>query len=412
LIARHFLFWSEVLTTMKKILIVGAGYLQSFIIKRARELGYYTLAIDKDPNAVGFKYADEYESVDIVDQLACLRSARSQGVEGVHTAATDYGVLSAAYIAREMGLPGIDYEVAKIVKNKFMVRHILHAHGIDDMSQFYEIDDVERLSKIADSIRLPVMVKPCDGSGSTAASRVDDIRNLKSACVEAMAASLTGKAVIEDFIEGKEYGVESFVCNGEVHVLGVLGKSMTKPPCYTELGHWLPSDLGTAMEEKVKDTARRAICALGIQSGAVNMDVIVTKDGGVSIVDVGARMGGNLIGSHIIPLGTGFDYVGNLIRCALGEPVTVEQCDSRMHVVTRILALAPGEIGVLPDLDVIERKHGVQVFFWPKTGDVIRPYRTNRDGCGYVLAIASDPAEAENRADQAKQEIDEMIVRR
>jgi phosphoribosylaminoimidazole carboxylase (NCAIR synthetase) len=103
---------------MKKILIIGAGFLQSFVIRKAKEMGYYTIAIDKNPNSIGFSYVDEYGIVDIIDQEACLKFAREKCIDGVMTAATDYGVLSAAYIAQQMNLPGLKYEVAKVIKNK------------------------------------------------------------------------------------------------------------------------------------------------------------------------------------------------------------------------------------------------------------------------------------------------------
>ena len=83
---------------MKKILIIGAGFLQAFVIKKAKELGYHTITIDKNPDSIGFKYADEYEEIDIVDQEACLKYALSKNIDGVITAATDYGVLSTAYM--------------------------------------------------------------------------------------------------------------------------------------------------------------------------------------------------------------------------------------------------------------------------------------------------------------------------
>lgn len=93
---------------MKKILIIGAGFLQSFVIKKAKEIGYYTIAIDKNPHAVGFEIADEFNVVDIIDQEACLKYAKEKEIDGVMTAATDYGVLSAAYIAEKLNLPGLN----------------------------------------------------------------------------------------------------------------------------------------------------------------------------------------------------------------------------------------------------------------------------------------------------------------
>ncbi|MDQ0883011.1 ATP-grasp domain-containing protein [Peribacillus sp. V2I11] len=394
---------------MKKILIIGAGFLQAFVIRKAKEMGYYTITIDKNPNSIGFNYAHEFEEIDIVDQETCLKYAISKNIDGVLTAATDYGVLSTAYIAQKMKLPGLDYEVAKIVKNKYMVRRTLFENKVDDVAQYYEVSNIEALDDISAGIHFPVMVKPCDGSGSKAAKRVNSALELESACEEAIKASLIGKALIEDFIEGKEYGVESIVYNNEVHVLGVMGKYMTNPPNYAELGHSIPSQLG--IEEKVKEVVRNAINALGINFGAVNMDVLVTKDNRVCIVDVGARMGGNLIGSHIIPIGTGIDYIGSLIRVAVGDSIELKTQSLGGSVVTRLLALEPGKVMNLPNFDEIGKNCHVEIYHQLKVGSVIREYQNNLDGYGYVVSVSNDIRVAVRQAEEAKKLIDIGIIR-
>lgn len=395
---------------MKRILIIGAGFLQNFVIKKAKEMGYYTITVDRNPNSIGFKYADDYNIVDIVNQEACLEYARTLDIDGVMTAATDYGVLTAAYISNQLGLPGLSYEVAKVIKNKYLVRRTLSENNTDDVSQYYEIGDRKELNEIINTIHYPVMVKPCDGSGSKAARRVDSINDLEIACIEAMDASLIGKALIEDFIEGTEYGVESFIYNGEVHVLGIMGKYMTAPPEYAELGHYIPCQL--LNEDKVKEVVKKAVKALGINFGAVNMDVLITNEHRVCIVDVGARMGGNLIGSHLIPLGTGIDYIGNLIRSAMGDPVDLTARDTGGSIATRLLALKPGEVTGLPDFSIIKDKYKVQIEHFLRVGSLIREYRNNIDGCGYVISVSDDIREADMRAEAAKQLIDKSIKRK
>jgi len=400
----------DVVAVKRKILIIGAGFLQNFVIKKAKALGYYTLAIDKNPNSIGFLAADEYGLVDIVDQEACLSYAQAQGIDGVITAATDYGVLPAAYIAQQMSLPGLDYQVAKVIKNKYMVRRTLFEHQVAVISQFYELNSIAQLAGIGNSIAYPVMVKPCDGSGSKAVKKVDSALDLQEACAEAIKASLIDKALIEDFIEGREYGVESFVYEGEVHVLGVMGKHMTSPPDYAEIGHYFPSQL--AIEEKVKEVAGNAIKALGINYGAVNMDVLVTEAGQISIVDVGARMGGNLIGSHIIPIGTGIDYMANLIRSAVGDAVDLQPRATGANIATRLLALKPGKVRTLPDFEGIRQQSGVtEVLCHLRVGSEIRQYHNNLDGCGYVVAVADNFKEADSRVELAKHLVDVGIIR-
>lgn len=394
---------------MKKILIIGAGFLQSFIVRKAKEMGYYTIAIDKNPASVGFSYADEYGVIDIVDKESCLEFAKEKSIDGVITAATDYGVLSVAYIAQEMNLPGIDYEVAEIIKNKFLVRCKLSESIPSSVLQYYEVDALNEIEKIGESIRYPVMIKPSDGSGSRAAKRVNGISEFKSACSESIKASLIGRAFIEDFVEGKEYGVESFVYNGDVHVLAVMGKHMTNPPDYSELGHFMPSQLD--IEYNVKDVVSKSIKTLGINYGAVNMDILITKDGKVCIIDVGARMGGNLIGSHIVPIGTGIDYMGNLIRASVNDSIDLKPKCAATNIATRILALDPGKVLALPDFEQIKRKCKVDIYHNIKVGDIIHEYHNNLDGCGYVVAIANDIKDAEERAEKAKQLINNGIVR-
>lgn len=394
---------------MKSILTIGAGFLQAFVIKKAKDLGYRTLAIDKNPCAVGFEIADEYSAVDVVDLDACLAYARAHRVDGVMTAATDYGVLSASYIAKTMGLPGLDFETAKIIKNKYLVRDILYSKTGQGISQYFEVNDLDQLPVKRGSIEFPVIVKPCDGSGSKGVNKAGNFNELMIAVGTALNASRIHKALVEKFISGKEFGVESIVLNGEVHVLGIMGKHMTDPPDYAELGHFMPSRLG--MEAKVKDIVRRSIQALGINYGAVNMDVLITNEGEAFIVDIGARMGGNLIGSHIIPIGTGIDYMEALIRSAVGDDVNLGVGNGRVNVATRLLALRPGRVKRLPDFAEIQRQEMVEIYHHLHVGDEIPQYHNNLDGCGYVLARVGTLAEVESHVENAMALIDEGVIR-
>lgn len=251
------------------------------------------------------------------------RICEREQIDGVLTAATDYGVLTAAYVAQEMRLPGLKYEVAQLIKNKYKVRKCLFENHVDDTEQAYEIHENFNIEELSSKLKYPVMVKPCDGSGSRGASKVDKSDELKKACESAIANSITHRAEIETFINGKEYGAESLVVNGEIHVLGIMQKWMTKPPYYAELGHSIPNDLEPDVETKVRDCVKNAIRALGVNFGSINMDMLINDTGNVYIVDVGARMGGNMIGPCIIPYGTGIDYMAAMLQNAVGDTVNL-----------------------------------------------------------------------------------------
>ena len=392
---------------MKKLLVVGAGFLQDFVIQKAVAMGYETLAVDADPKAVGFSHAHKHAIVNIVDERACLEYAKSEQIDGVVTAATDFGVLSAAYVAEQMGLRGLKYEVAQLIKNKYRVRKRLFENQVDDTEQAYEVNAETDVDALAERLTYPVMVKPCDGSGSRGASRVDKAEDLSQACEFAMNSSIARRAEIESFIGGQEYGAESLVVDGEVHVLAIMKKWMTKPPYYAELGHAIPCGLPEDVEQKAIECVRNAIVALGINFGSVNMDMLITRDSKVYIVDIGARMGGNLIGSHIIPYGTGIDYMGAMIQNAVGDPVDFRS-GKREAVATKLLAFDEGVVKELPDFKTIGTNYGVEIYHHMTRGMHVNEYHTNLDGCGYVVAkdefVEAAEAKAAAALNSVKQE--------
>ena len=236
------------------------------------------------------------------------------------------------------------------------------------------------------------MVKPCDGSGSRAIERVDRLEDLRNACRAAIDVSAVKRALIETFVSGREYGAESIVVNGEVHVLGIMKKWMTEPPYYAELGHQIPSELPDELEQRARRCVEKAIKALEINHGAVNMDLLISDAGNIHIVDVSARMGGNMIGPSVIPIGTGIPYMDNLIRTAAGDEPDWNMAAPR-QVCTRLLAFKGGRVHALPDFRKLEEQYDVAIYHHMKPGDVVNEYHTNLDGCGYI--IAGDAATAD-----------------
>jgi biotin carboxylase len=309
-----------------------------------------------------------------------------------------------------MHLGGLNYEVAKLIKNKCKVRQRLLEAKVDDMEQAYEVNGNTDIDSLLEKLSFPVMVKPCDGSGSRGVSRVDKASQFADACKKAMASSITHRAEVERFIEGREYGAEGFVVNGEVHVFGIMRKWMTEPPYFAELGHALPTDLSSEVEERAKQCVESAIKTLGINFGAVNMDLLITADDKVHIIDIGARMGGNMIGPCVIPYGTGIDYVANMIRHAVGDKVDFT-ANGYSTVATRLLAFGDGVVKQLPDFKKMEKDYGVEIYHHLEVGQTISEYHTNLDGCGYIIAKADNIETAIARADKVLNLIEKEIFR-
>ena len=223
-----------------------------------------------------------------------------------------------------------------------------------------------------------------------------------------MSASITHRAEVETFIVGKEYGAETLVANGKINVLGIMRKWMTNPPYYAELGHAIPTDLPQEVEERAKKCVESAVKALGINFGSVNMDMLITAEGKIHIIDIGARMGGNMIGPCIIPYGTGVDYVANMIRNAVGDEIDLTP-RQKSAVATRLLAFGNGVVKQLPDFEGLEREYGVEIYHHLEVGQAVREYHTNLDGCGYIVAKASDVETAIGNAEKVLKVIGKTI---
>ena len=393
---------------MKKLLMIGAGFLQSYVIRKAKALGYWVEALDGNRNAVGFQYADNYSAVDIVNPYACLRYAENAHIDGGLTVATDYGVVTTSYIAEKLGLPGLNLESAALIKNKFRTRSRLLERKIDGIDQIYEIRKNDDISTLRKSLRYPVMVKPCDGSGSRGACMVSCEGELEQACRNAIGLSHIGSAIVESYIGGSEYGAEAIVIDGIPHVLAIIKKQMTEPPFYAELGHTIPNDLDSEVEANAIRLAENVIRALGINFGAVNMDLKISTSGEVHLVDIGARMGGNMIGSHIIPYGTGIDYMKGIICSAMGDSVNLSAGEKKA-IASKLLAFRGGVVRRLPDFVALEREYEVEIHHHLSIGDIVHSYRSNLDGCGYVIACGGDAEDVQRRAAFVRDKIEEYI---
>lgn len=87
--------------------------------------GYYVFCLEPGPKALGFCQQMNMQLSILWMKKHVLHMLDGKNVDGVLTAATDYGVLTMSYIAQELELPGINYEAAKRIRNKAAVRKCL-----------------------------------------------------------------------------------------------------------------------------------------------------------------------------------------------------------------------------------------------------------------------------------------------
>lgn len=305
---------------MGTIAIIGASYLQRPLVEKAGEMGLRTICFAWAEGAVCKDLCDVFYPVSVTEKEEILRICREEKIDGICTIASDVAAPTVAYVAEQMGLTGNRYEAALRANNKYLMRRALAAADVP-CPKFACVNSLEFRGLEFRGLALPLIVKPSDRSGSLAVTKVTTWEGLEAAVREAQAASFKHEAMVEEFIEGREISVEMISCRGVHYALQITDKTTTGAPHFVELAHHQPSDLPAAVQTKIFDLTRRALDALGLTNGASHSEYKITKEGRIVVMEIGGRMGGDFIGSDLVLLSTGYDFLRGVIEVALGQQI-------------------------------------------------------------------------------------------
>jgi biotin carboxylase len=301
---------------MKRIVIIGANDFQNQLILKAKVLGYETHVFAWEDGAVGKDTADYFYPISIIEKEKILEKCQEIQPDGVCSIASDLAAITVNYVAENLGLPCNQTKYTEIQTNKYRMREALQSAGIP-CPKFILADDSFDQSMITD-FRFPIIVKPTDRSGSRCVMKLESPEGIESAIAEACAVSFEKKAIIEEYIDGNEYSMETISYQGEHHYLATTKKFTTGSPHFIETGHQQPSGLSDIIIDKAKQIILSALDALHIENSAGHSEFKVDKDGNIHIIEIGARMGGDCIGSDLVYLSTGNDFMRMVIDVACG----------------------------------------------------------------------------------------------
>ena len=300
----------------KNLAIIGASYLQLPLIKKAKKLGYVTHVFAWAANDVGEKVADYFYPISITELDEITKKCREIGICGICSIATDLGNITVNYVADKLGLPCNSPESTRKSTNKHLMRLAFEANG-DPSPKSILVDDMTNISSL--QLTFPIIVKPTDRSGSRGIFKLENEDGLKDAVASALSEGFEKKVLIEEYAEGQEYSVEGISFNGVHHILAVTLKYTTGAPHFIETGHMEPAPLSTEMYNKVVKVVTHALDTLEIKNSASHSEIKIDKKGNVKIIEIGARMGGDCIGSDLVKYSTGIDYLKAVIDVACGK---------------------------------------------------------------------------------------------
>ena len=301
---------------MKKLAIIGASYLQEPLIEKAKSMGIETHVFAWKAGDIGERTADHFYPISIVEKENILMKCREIGIDGICSISSDLAVVAVNYVAEQMHLPGNPDDTTLRCTNKHAMREAFEKNG--DPSPKSTL--VEKAADLDGAeLKYPIIVKPIDRSGSRGISKLDNDAHLEEAINAAKEQGFIKKALVEEYATGQEYSIECVSYNGQHYFLQMTQKFTTGAPRCIETGHLEPAPVSSETREDVRKVVFHALDSLGVRNGASHSELKIAKDGTIRIIEIGARMGGDFIGSDLVHMSTGVDFVRAVIQIALGE---------------------------------------------------------------------------------------------
>lgn len=401
---------------MKKIFILGASALQVPAIKKAKEKGLYVYALDYDPEAVGIKDADEFLCISTIDKEAVHEAAKKYEPDYIITSTSDMPVRTVSWVNEQLGRKNdISYENAICATDKAAMRRRMKEKGVP-IPEFHVVSDEEAFLEAAKKLGERFVCKPADNAASRGVVLVDKNSTAEDELLKIYAYtkeySRSGEVLLEEFMEGPEVSVESFTVDGKTHIITITDKMVTEIPFFVETGHTEPSRLSDEVQEDIRNVARAAIEAVGIENGPSHTEIKVTKDG-AKLVEIAARLGGDFITSKLVPLSTGVDLIDCCLSSTLGEEVKWQSTKNAGSAIRFLFAKEAvsesGETGdaartILSVTGVVEAENmpGVtEVVIYKKPGDEATMLKSSGDRWGHVIAEGDSAEDAARKAEEA-----------
>ena len=383
----------------KKIMILGASILQLPAIEKAVEMGLDVVVLDMNPEAVGFSVQGvTKEIISTIDVSAAVEAAKRHKIDGVLTLATDMPMRAVAAIAEECGLIGVSTDTARKATDKSVMRNALKEAGVP-IPQFFVVKTKEEYWEATRKLSIPYMVKPADSSGSRGIIKVENDIEIERAYYYALEHSRNGIVVVEEYMAGPEVSVETIAIEGKINVIQVTDKITTGSPHFVEMGHTQPSRLDCI--DEIKRIAILANKAVGIENGPSHTEMIITQDG-PKIVELGARLGGDCITTHLVPLSTGVDMVEACIKIALGEKPDITptlNCGSAI----RYFHQRAGIVKKIEGIEKAEECEGIRnISIVHGVGETVTEITDSGSRMGFIISQGRDAEDAANIAENAQ----------
>jgi biotin carboxylase len=397
-------------TAREYVIIVGASDLVLPAYRFAHDdLGLGVIGVDYNADAPGMHLADIPVVASTKDVPAVVEAARALRedleIRGVFTCGADVEI-TVASVAEALALPGIPVDVAKRCNDKLLMHQYLDKRGFVEKAAYRIVASAEEAAAAGREVGFPCFVKPLDNCASRGAQRVETPRELGEAYELAVSfnGARGGEVLIEECLEGTKHTIEMIAWQDRWHLLSIIDTHYISPrwPCETGLNTTTQSP---AMQRRMFEFAERVSRLIGIDWNAHKVDVNVSDDGSIKLIELTARLSGGFHCQYASPLAFGSNDIRAALKMSVGMPLDEEDIRHRYERGAAVLAVfpKPGRIVAISGEDEARRAPGVdRVFVWKEVGDTVGPYHNSADRPAFVIAGGKDTSEAIANAERAR----------
>lgn len=379
----------------KRILILGGGQAQIELIKTAKTMGLYVIVVGIEGNYPGYEYADRVYYTDIFDKESVLEIARKENIDGISMVCSDFGLSTVGYVCDQLCLSGLSEKSAIDSSNKLKMKTMMEQAGVTT-AKFRVVHNEDDVKKAIHELSFPLIVKAVDLQGSRGIYICETEEELLTKYQLSINESRENYCIVEEFINGEEFGAQAFVYKGEVlfvqpHGDMVINRGTTNIP----VGHYMPLDNdNVTLNKKVESLVISSIEALHFDNCAVNVDLII-KEGIPYIIEMTGRAGANFL-PEVTSYYLGINYYKMILLCAIGEsPKSYFATHKKKYGCVLSRQLFSETSGEIENIELLPNSSIQITDMFVKKGDTVHRFTNSRDCIGKTLCVADSLSDAQ-----------------
>lgn len=327
-------------------IVLGGTYPHIHLILLLKKREYHVVLVDYYLDPPAKPYCDKHVQESTLDKEVVIEIARKEEASLVISTCIDQANVTACYVAEALDLPRpYSYATSLEVSDKVLMKNKMWDCDIPT-ARYITVEDSSDPN--VDELSYPLIVKPSDGNSSKGVRRADDADELQEYLAYALEVSRNGKAVIEEFIEGKEIGLDCFIQDGEAHIIHSRERRKIESSVDTIqqiYGSFWPAEIGSSVLARLKTIATQIAKNFDLRDTPLLIQMIYDENRDkIFVLEFAPRIGGG-DNYDIIKRSTGFDLIDASIDSFLGNKVTLDQKQSEFLIADNYIYVDACEFG-------------------------------------------------------------------